>query len=197
MNSSFTFGVVVTRGRCAAPADGLYLAGLFFAVVLEGLLTSSPTQTADSERVAAATLGFAGAVGHAVTTATGSASVAKHAVESATGGRKGRDRCCSISSGAFGYLVAHPTCEASQPQVSGPPLAITAVAALALHTQLKTARTWVNEWMRTSALWTAPRIWISRSKNLTAGTTISVYVIAANEGGEAAASSTVTKVVGS
>ena len=34
-------------------------------------------------------------------------------------------------------------------------------------------------------------------KNLTAGTTISVYVIAANEGGEAAPSATVTKVVGS
>ncbi len=42
------------------------------------------------------------------------------------------------------YLVAHPTHEGSLPQPSGPALAVTAAAALALHTQFNTARALVN-----------------------------------------------------
>lgn len=45
---------------------------------------------------------------------------------------------------ARAYLAAHPTYEVNLPQLSGPPLAITAAKALALNTDMTTARTVVN-----------------------------------------------------
>lgn len=45
---------------------------------------------------------------------------------------------------ARAYLAAHPTYECSQPQLSGPPLAITAAQALALHGQLNALGVTVN-----------------------------------------------------
>jgi hypothetical protein len=49
------------------------------------------------------------------------------------------------------YLTAHPSHEVSLPQPSGPPLAISAAAALALGTTFQTARTLVNTSQATQA----------------------------------------------
>ena len=112
MNSSFACGLVVIRGRCAAPGGGLYLAGGFtggagcplpadvrwqnartypgeigalWRAGFSAWRTERPTMEGpDSERAAVATFGIAGAAIHAVTTATASARLADHAATTAT-----------------------------------------------------------------------------------------------------------------
>jgi hypothetical protein len=56
----------------------------------------------------------------------------------------GHDGRFALLMAARSYLVAHPNYEASLPQPNGPALAITAAAALALHTQFSDARQLIN-----------------------------------------------------